>query len=182
MRSIHLGFFAVAMAALALGACGPNAPSTTGGSPDATEGPDAPAGGTSTACLSAADVSAAVGLEVQDFPMGTRSAGDSHVCAYQGSDAALGISVTTIVGPAAGSEQVYSDMREEAALFLGPGVEPERIEVGDGGYAYGSASKSVAAAVAGGRLYYAEVVSTASADIGDKQAGMVALVERLTAL
>lgn len=134
------------------------------------------------ACLAAADVSAAVELEVQAFPSGIQAAEDYVICAYQGANNALGAFVTTTVGPAEGSDEKFSEMMEEVRLFLGTRAELEAIQVGERGYAYASSSKSVAAAVSGGRLYYAEIVSTASADIGDKKAAMVMLIERLMSL
>ena len=70
-------------------------------------------------------------------------------------------------------------MRESVKLFNGAGAEPEAIKVGERGYAYGGGAKSEAGAVAGGRLYHAEVVSTASADIGDKKAALIEIVKKL---
>ena len=56
---------------------------------------------------------------------------------------------------------------------------PEAISVGERGFAYGVGSKSEAAAVSGGRLYQAEVMSSASANLGDKKAGLTEIVRRL---
>ena len=133
----------------------------------------------SSTCLAAADVSTAIGLAVREFPQGTRTSGNTVICAYQGNNQALGAIVTTIAGPAEQSEEVFTRMKESVKLFLGTSAEPEAIQVGERGYAYGSNSKSEAAAVSGGRAYHAEVVSTASANIGDKKAGMIEIVKKL---
>jgi hypothetical protein len=166
----------LALAAALLGAC--NSGAASGERPQADASARASGGRSLPACLAARDVSAVVGLEVSELPAGTRTYGDNVICAYQGASQALGVFVTTTVGPAAGSEEVFSEMKESVRVSLGASAEPEAIEVGERGYAFGSMSRSEAAAVSGGRLYYAEVMSTASANIGDKKAAMVAL-ERL---
>lgn len=169
--------FALALAATALCACGSG--TSTGSRTETGDRAVAPSGGSPQACLSAADVSGALGLEVREFRAGNQTSGPNAVCAYQGADNKLGISVTTIVGPADRADEVFGKMRESVKLFNGAGAEPEPTKVGERGYAYGGGSKSEAAAVSGGRLYHAEVVSTASADIGDKKAGVIEIVRKL---
>ena len=160
-----------------VGACDNQA--SSGDGPDTSGTSVASSGSTPPACLPAADVSSAAGLAVREFPQGSRTHGDTVVCAYQATDNELGVSVTTVVGPAAQSEDVFNEMRESVQLFLGANAEPEVIQVGERGYAYGSMSKSEAAAVSGGRLYHAEVLSSASADIGDRKDGMIEIVQKL---
>lgn len=172
----------LALATLVIAACGTETETTTADGSEVAASPTAMRDDSTPACLPAADVSAAVGLEMREFPSGTRTVDDAVICAYQGADTALGAFVTTTVGPSAGSEEVFGEMEEAVRLFLGASAAPEAIDVGERGYAYGSMSKSVAAAVSGDRLYYAEVVSTASADIGDKKAAMVAIIEAMMAL
>jgi hypothetical protein len=87
--------------------------------------------------------------------------------------------VTIIAGPTEQSDEVFGRMRESVKRLLGANAEPEAIQVGERGYAYGSDSKSEAAAVSGGRAYHAEVVSSASANIGDKKVGMIEIVKKL---
>jgi hypothetical protein len=163
---------------LALAACGG----------DAGAGDDRPAtgdearaatGGAAPACLPAADVSRTVGFEVQELRPGSQARADYMICAYQATNAALGASVTTVLGPASASEELFAEMRESAESFLGAGKEPEAIQVGERGYAYGSKSKSEAAAVSGGRLYHAEAGGVGSASIGDKKAAMVEVLRQL---
>ena len=168
---------ALALAATALCACGRG--TGAGNRPETDDKSVASSGGTPQVCLPAANVSSALGLEVRELPAGTRTYGPNVVCAYQGADENLGVSVTTIAGPAERADEVFGKMRETAKLFLGAGAEPEAIKVGERGYAYGGGAKSEAAAVSGGRLYHAEVVSSASADIGDKKAALSEIVRKL---
>ena len=168
---------ALALAATTLCACGGGA--DTGSGPETGGRSGASSGGTPQACLPAADVSSAIGLEVRELRAGTQTYGPNAVCAYLGTDNKLGVSVTTTVGPAGRADEVFGEMRESAKLFLGAGAEPEAIKVGERGYAYGGGAKSEAAAVSGGRLYRAEVVSSASADIGDKRAALSEIVRKL---
>lgn len=167
----------IAIAAAMLGAC---ASETGAGDKLESSGKAiAASGSTQSPCLAAADVSSAIGLPVRDLPQGTRTYGNTVVCAYQGTNDQLGVFVTTIAGPAGQSDEIFRKMRESARLFLGANAEPEAIQVGERGYAYGSNSKSEAAAVLGGRGYHAEVVSSASANIGDKKVGMIEMVKKL---
>jgi hypothetical protein len=168
---------ALALAAAALCACGSG--TSTGSRPETGDKSVASSGSTPQACLPAGDVSSAIGLEVRELRAGTQTYGPNMVCAYQGTDNKLGVSVTTIVGPAEQADEVFGEMRKSVKLFLGTGAEPEAIKVGERGYAYGGGTKSEAAAVSGGRLYRAEVVSTASADIGDKKAALSEIVRKL---
>lgn len=169
--------FALALAATALCACGNG--TSTGSRTETGDRSVASNSGTTQVCLSSAEVSDALGLEVRDFRTGNQTSGSNAVCAYQGADNKLGVSVTTIVGPADRADEVFGKMKESAKLFLGAGAAPEAIPVGERGFAYGGGAKSEAAAVSGGRLYHAEVVSSASVDIGDKKAGLTELVRKL---
>ena len=168
---------ALAFAAAAL--CAYGSGTNTGSRTETGDRSVASNSGPTQVCLSAADVSSALGLEVREFRAGSQTSGPNAVCAYQGAENKLGVSVTTIVGPADRADEVFRKMRESVKLFNGAGAEPEAIKVGDRGYAYGGSSKSEAAAVSGGRLYHAEVVSTASANIGDKKAGVIEIVRKL---
>jgi hypothetical protein len=177
MYRLTISALALTLAAAALCACGSG--TGTGSRPETGGKSSASSGITTQACLPAADVSSAIGLEVRELRAGTQTYGPNAVCAYQGTDDKLGASVTTTVGPAERADEVFGEMRKSVKLFLGTGAEPEAIKVGERGYAYGGASKSEAAAVSGGRLYHVEVVSSASANIGDKKAAMIEIVRKL---
>ena len=132
-------------------------------------------------CPTAADVSATVGIEFRDFPAGTQTFGDNFMCAYQAVDASSGLFVSLSGMDSENyAEQTFSEMSESVKLLLGNTSVPEAIDVGDRGYAYGSASKSEAAAVARGRLYHAEITASGGGiDLTGKRAAMVTLVEKL---
>ena len=165
------------LAAAALCACGSG--TNSGSGPETGDKSVASSGSTSQACLPPADVSSAIDLELRELRAGTQTYGPNVVCAYQGIDDKLGVSVTTIVGPAERADEIFGKMKESARLFNGAGAEPEAIKVGERGFAYGGGSRSEAAAVSGSRLYHAEVVSSASTDIGDKKAGLTEIVTKL---
>ncbi len=160
-----------------LSACGNGA--DTGDTAEAGGRPSAAAAGDPQDCLTAAEVSNLAGLEVRALRDGTQTYGNTEVCGYQGTDERLGAFVTTIVGPAEQSEERFAEMRESVRLFRGTSAELEAIEVGEHGYAYGGGMKSEAAAVSQGRLYHAEIVSSTSADMGDRKAGMIEIVTKL---
>jgi hypothetical protein len=168
---------ALALVAAALSACGGG--TSTGNRPETRDKSVASSSSTAQACLSATDVSRAIDLEVRELRAGTKTDGPNVVCAYQGTDDKLGVSVTTVVGQAERADEVFGKMKQSARLFLGAGAEPEAIKLGERGFAYGGGSKSEAAAVSDGRLYHAEVVSSASADIGDKKAALIEIVRKL---
>jgi len=54
---------------------------------------------------------------------------------------------------------------------------PDRIAVGEGGWAYGSSSESKAAAVAGGHLYQAKMNYFLFGSIGDQKDAMVRVLK-----
>ena len=130
-------------------------------------------------CLSAADMSLAVGFEVTVLPAGTRVFGPSEICAYEGADRNRGTYVSLTVGPAGGEEDPTERVQKAAKTMLGTSAEAERIDVGEGGYAYGSSSQSEAAARKGNRTYYAHIGTTGAGGPGDKKTELVALLRRV---
>jgi hypothetical protein len=99
------------------------------------------------------------------------------MCAYQATESP-GTFVSVSVQPADPSEDPIAEVKSAAKTFLGSQMEAERIDVGDGGYAYGSASKSEAAARKGDRVFRAEITSTGGAGEGSK-AAVVGLLQRV---
>lgn len=129
-----------------------------------------------SACLSAAEVKSVVGFPVQTLV--DSAAGNTLICGYQGTDSgAQGTFVSITLEPAAQADQRIDDVRSGAKLLGGAEARP--IAVGERGYAYGSSSKSEAVAVAGEHVYYASIESSAQANIGDKSAAAVQLLERM---
>lgn len=122
-------------------------------------------------CPTATQVSEAVGFQVRVFPAGTRSYGPAEMCAYQ-STSQSGVMVSVSVQPADPREDPVAEVRSAARTFTG--ADAERITLGDGGYAYGSKSKSEAATRSGNRVFHAEIQGA-----GPKKAEVVALLSRV---
>ena len=121
-------------------------------------------------CPAADEVTAAVGFPVKAFPQGTRAYGQAEMCAYQGASSASTM-ISISVQPYDANEDPIVDLRGSAKRLSG--AEAERIDIGDGGYAYGSKTKSEAAARKGSRVYHAEIVGAP-----DKKAAAIALLKR----
>ena len=150
------------------------APTVGCGSDARSQNPGASAG--TPFCPDAAHVTQAVGFAVRDLPAGTRSHGEAQMCAYQSTDASQGAFVSISVQPADPQNDRVAELRSSAKLLAGADAEP--IQVGEGGYAYGSGSKSEAAARQGGRVFHVEAMSTGES-IGNKRDAVVALLEGL---
>ena len=122
-------------------------------------------------CPTAAEVTESVGFPVKVFPQGTRAYGQAEMCAYQGASSANTM-ISISVQPYDANEDPIADLRASAKRLSG--AEAERIDIGDGGYAYGSKSKSEAAARKGSRVYHAEIMGAP-----DKKPAAVALLKRV---
>ncbi|HEX6863584.1 MAG TPA: hypothetical protein VF414_12245 [Thermoanaerobaculia bacterium] len=169
MRATFTG--AIAIFAAALGACGD-------GGDAAAQRPRAP-GQAQSFCLSAAEMSQAVGFQVAVLPQGTRVYGPAEMCAYEGTGQFRGTFVSLSAGPAGGEEDPMKKVQQTAKTMLGAAAAAEPIDVGDGGYAYGSGPQSEAVARKGDRTYYVQVATTAAGGPGDKKAELVALLRRV---
>lgn len=128
-------------------------------------------------CLEAAEVTEVAGFEVQVLREGTLSAGETVICAYQATDTELGAFISIVVAPASEGEQMLAEVRSAAKTLVG--TQAEAINVGDGGYAYGSAHKSEAAAVAGARVYLVDVSVLGMASIGAKKDAMIEILTKV---
>ena len=135
----------------------------------------APGAGTPTVCPSVTDVGETAGFTVQVLAGGTRSYGPAHICAYQAT-AEAGVFVSISMAPFDPAEDPITRVRSGAKTFLGGQADAERIDLGDGGYAYGSDSKSEAAARKGDRVFHAEIASTGGG-IGAKKEAVIALLQ-----
>ena len=99
-------------------------------------------------------------------------------CAYQLLvDPTVGIEL--LVQPASRADGVFEAMRSGAKLTMGASAQAERIEVGEGGWAFGSASRGEAAAVARGKLYYASMKDPLGTTTLNRKDAMVRLVTRM---
>lgn len=87
-----------------------------------------------------------------------------------------GLFVELSAKPAESAERVFEQLRSSAKAMLGQSADADRIPAGEGGWAFGSNSKSEAAAVARGKLYHAEMDYLMRTSVGDKKDVMVRLV------
>ncbi len=128
-------------------------------------------------CLPVAEVEAVVGSQVQD-PLGGTLVGSSG-CAYLAVDQTSGIDVNIVAGPELVAEEQLRSLEGEGRVAQ---AEVTSIGVGEGGLAWTSKVKSVAATVVDGRLYVVEIMSAAGQPIGDRQEQAIALLERAIAI
>jgi len=90
-----------------------------------------------------------------------------------------GLFVELSVKPAESAERVFEQLRSSAKAMVGQSADADRIQLGDGGWAFGSNSKSEAAAVARGKLYHAEMEYLMRTSVGNKKDVMVSLVAKM---
>ncbi len=139
-----------------------------------------PAAGSRSAqsiCLGADQVSRTVGFAVKVLPQGTRRHGDTEICAYQAVEN-QGVFVGLIVQPEGGEEDPIASVRSGAKVMLGAQADAEPVAIGDGGYAYGSDSKSEAAVKKGNRVYLADITASAGST-GDKKDAVIELLRQI---
>ena len=130
-------------------------------------------------CPDASFISTTIGFTVRSMPDASRSEPGTLLCAYQATDTALGAFVSIAVAPLSPGEDAMSEVRESAKTVLGEQADAEAIDVGERGYAYGSMSKSEAAAIRTSQVYRVDVTSTASARLGDRKAAVVAILRKV---
>jgi hypothetical protein len=97
-------------------------------------------------------------------------------CMYQ-LEADPAVSVTLAIKPAQATKSVFEDVQSGAKRMAG--VPAERIEIGQEGWAFGSKSQSRAAALAGGKVYYASIQDPLGATPSGRKDAMVRLVGRM---
>jgi hypothetical protein len=78
--------------------------------------------------------------------------------------------------PKARADAIFAQMQQSVRMMKGADAKPDRIDLGSGGWAFGSNSKSEAAAVVGSQVYHAEL-SYMLADVGDQKEAMVRVLE-----
>ena len=130
-------------------------------------------------CPDAPFISTKIGFPVRAMPGASRSEPGTLLCAYQATDAALGAFVSIAVAPLSPGEDAMSEVRESAKTFLGEQADADAIDVGERGYAYGSMSKSEAAAIRASQVYRVDVTSAAAARLGDRKAAVVAILRKV---
>lgn len=79
--------------------------------------------------------------------------------------------------PATRADAIFTEMQQAVKLMKGGEARPDRIDLGSGGWAFGSNSKSEAAAVIGSQVWRAELTYMLAGDIGDQKQAMVKVLE-----
>ncbi len=78
--------------------------------------------------------------------------------------------------PKARADAIFAQMQQTVKMMKGSDAKPDRIDLGSGGWAFGSNSKSEAAAVVGAQVYHVGL-SYMLAEIGDQKDAMVRVLE-----
>jgi hypothetical protein len=138
-------------------------------------------GGNSSKCFTAEDVKSALGFEARSLTGGMRTFGPMSMCGFAATDDGKlpGVTVTATISPAADADTTFDRMRQVVKMSKGGNAQPDPIQVGERGLAYGTASQARAAAVANGKLYSVEMGFAAVSNFGDKKDGMVELLRKL---
>jgi hypothetical protein len=98
-------------------------------------------------------------------------------CMYELTGRYRGVFVELLTQPATRADDVFADMRRVVKGMKGQEATPDRVSLGDGGWAFGSGSMSRAAVVANGRLYQANMDYMGFESIGDQKDAMVKVLE-----
>jgi hypothetical protein len=75
--------------------------------------------------------------------------------------------------PASRAEAIFAEMQQAVKAMKGADAKADRIALGSGGWAYGSNSRSEAAAVVGSEVWRANLSYMLAGDIGDQKEAMV---------
>jgi hypothetical protein len=96
-------------------------------------------------------------------------------CSYQlESDPSVGVELS--IKPASIAGTVFNALQATARARLGASARPDTVELGEGGWAYGSGSGSEAAVQAGGKVYHARMDYPLSTSTPSQKDAMVRLV------
>jgi len=169
-RSLRLLLF-TALATCALGACGKRASgetATAGGKP----------GRSPSACPSVEQVSQAAGFPVT-FTQTIGTNPDTWMgCQWELTGRYRGSFIMLTGEPAANADSIYAEMKQAVKAINGQKAEAERLDLGSGGWAFGSDdSKSEAAAVIGSHVFHAELGYSGLGTIGNQKDAMVRVLK-----
>lgn len=136
-------------------------------------------GSSAADCLPASEVAEAVGFEVRLMTEASFTSGSLTSCGYQATGDQSDTFVSIAVGPDSESAEAMEEVKSGARTMLGTAAQAEPVQLGDGGFAYGSSGKSEGAAVGGGRLYRVDVTSTGLGGPGDKKDAVIAILRKI---
>ena len=89
------------------------------------------------------------------------------------------VKIQLIVQPERAAEEIFAGLQQRVKIARGQSAAAERINVGDGGWAYGARSQSEAAARRSGKVYHARMIYSLNTTIPDRRGAMVQLVTRM---
>ena len=102
-------------------------------------------------CPTVADIQTAIGFPVKTVPVAVEG------CLYELTGRYRGVMVSLMYQPATRANDVFADIKKRTKGWKGQNAEPDRVNLGEGGWSYGSRGKKEAAAVSQGRLYHVEI-------------------------
>ena len=79
--------------------------------------------------------------------------------------------------PASRADAIFAEIQQAVKVMKGADAKPDRIDLGSGGWAFGSNSRSEAAAVVGAQVWRANLSYMLAGDIGDQKEAMVRVLE-----
>ena len=172
-QSLPLVLFS-AFAAWGFGACGERASGEThAGAPAAAKSSRAG----KTACPSVEQVGEAAGFQVT-FTQSIGSTPDSWMaCQYEMAGRYRGNFLELTGEPAARADSVFAELKRATKGMLGMDAEPDKIDLGTQGWAFGSNSMSEAAAVVGSHVWHAKLEYLLAGSIGDQKDAMVRVLK-----
>lgn len=173
LHSLPLVLFA-AFAAWGFAACGERASGETqaGASAAARAGRAA-----KTACPTIEQVGEAAGFQVT-FTQSIGSTADSWMaCQYEMAGRYRGNFLELTGEPASKADSVFAELKQAVKGIKGMDAEPDKIDLGTQGWAFGSNSMSAAAAVVGSHVWHAKLEYLLSGSIGDQKEAMVRVLK-----
>ena len=133
----------------------------------------------SSSCPPAEQVSTAAGFPLTFVQsLGGGPAG-WNICQYEMSGRYRGNFLMLRNQPASRASSIYEDLKRGAKAMKGQDAEADRLDLGSGGWAYGSNSQSDAAAVVGERVYRATLDYSMAGSIGDQKEAMVRILKTI---
>jgi hypothetical protein len=89
------------------------------------------------------------------------------------------VQIELAVHPARAADEIFASLQQRVKMARGQSAEAERIDVGDGGWAYGAGSQPEAAAREGDKVYHARMSHSLSSTSPDRKDAMIQLVTRM---
>jgi hypothetical protein len=130
-----------------------------------------------TACPSAEQVGEAAGFQVRLVQTLVSTADLWMACQYEMTGRYRGNFLELTGNPASKADSVFAELRRATKGMKGADAEPDKIDVGTQGWAFGSNSMSQAAAVVGPHVWHAGLEYLAVGSIGDQQQAVVRVLQ-----